>query len=163
LFFCDFGPELAAAVTKGRRGEFGKFERFRNPAVQATIPDPNDPATYAASKLDWSQIDHGPHAEWLALYRELLALRRSHIVPRLAGMRSGGRFSLNGSDVLCVDWTLGDGARLHLVVNFSRAPCGGIDVPAGDLLYASGLPAEGDLTRSVLPAYSVMFTLETAA
>jgi 1,4-alpha-glucan branching enzyme len=25
LFFCDFGPELAAAVTQGRRREFARF------------------------------------------------------------------------------------------------------------------------------------------
>ena len=163
LFFCDFGPELAAAVTKGRRGEFGKFERFRNPAVQATIPDPNDPATFAASKLDWSQVDRGLHAEWLALYRELLALRHRHIVPRLSGMRSGGSFALIGDELLRVDWTLGDGTRLHLVANFSSTPCGSIDVPAGEVLYVSDMPAEGDLARRVLPAHSVVVTLETSA
>lgn len=162
LFFCEFGPELAAAVTKGRREEFGKFERFRDPAVKATIPDPNDPATFAASKLDWSETDRALHAEWLAFYRALLALRHAHIVPRLAGMRSGGSFALIGNEVLRVDWTLGDGARLHLVANFSPTPCGSIDVPAGKVLYVSDMPAAGDLARRVLPAHSVIWTLETA-
>ncbi len=32
LFFCDFGPELAAAVSKGRREEFSRFDAFRDPA-----------------------------------------------------------------------------------------------------------------------------------
>ncbi len=50
LFFCDFGPELAAAVTNGRRAEFGRFERFRDPAAQDAIPDPNDPATFERSQ-----------------------------------------------------------------------------------------------------------------
>jgi len=163
LFFCDFGPELAAAVTRGRREEFGKFARFRDPAVQATIPDPNDPATFAASKLDWEQLDKPLHAEWLALYRDLLGLRHRHLVPRLAGMRSGGTFALIGDDCLRVDWTLGDGARLHLVANFSAASCDGIDIPPGDALYVSDLAPEGDLASGVLPARSVLFTLEPTA
>jgi len=163
LFFCEFGPELAAAVTRGRREEFGKFERFRDPTVQATIPDPNDPATFAASKLDWSEIDRGLHAEWLTLYRDLLDLRRRHVVPHLAGMRSGGRFALIGDSALRVDWPLSDGMQLHLVANFSPTPCGGIDVPAGEVLYVSDLPPEGALARRVLPAYAVVVTLETNA
>jgi maltooligosyltrehalose trehalohydrolase len=162
LFFCEFGPELAAAVTRGRRAEFGKFVRFHDPAVQATIPDPNDPATFAASQLQWAEADEPAHREWLQLYRELLGLRRRHIVPRLAGMRSGGSFAVTGDDLLHVDWTLGDGARLRLVANFSDSPCGGIDVPAGDVLYVSELPPEGDLARRVLPANAVVFTLEAA-
>jgi malto-oligosyltrehalose trehalohydrolase len=160
LFFCEFGPELAAAVTRGRREEFGKFARFRDPAVQATIPDPNDPATFVASKLVWAELRKPLHGEWLALYRELLELRHRHVVPHLAGMRSGGTFALIDVDVLRVDWTLGDGARLHLVANFSEAPCGSIDVPPGDVLYVSELPPEGDLAGRVLPARSVVCTIE---
>src|SRR5581483_4126157 len=41
LFFCDFGPELAAQVTKGRRAEFVRFEQFSSPEAQSRIPDPN--------------------------------------------------------------------------------------------------------------------------
>jgi maltooligosyltrehalose trehalohydrolase len=162
LFFCEFGPELAAAVTRGRRAEFGKFARFRDPAAQATIPDPNDPATYATSKLKWAELEKPLHGDWLALYHELLELRHRHIVPHLTGMRGGGTFALVDDDVLRVDWTLGDGARLHLVANFSDSPCGAIDIPAGDVIYMSELPPEGDLARRVLPANTVVFALETA-
>ena len=34
LFFCDFGPELANAVTEGRRREFSRFAHFADPAVR---------------------------------------------------------------------------------------------------------------------------------
>jgi maltooligosyltrehalose trehalohydrolase len=161
LFFCDFGPELAAAVTRGRRAEFGKFVRFHDPAMQATIPDPNDPATFAASQLQWVEHDEPEHREWLELYRELLGLRRRHIVPRLAGMRSGGSFALTGDDVLRVGWTLGDGARLHLVANFSDSPHD-VEPPPGDILYATGSPRGRDPARGLLAAYHVVFTIEAA-
>jgi maltooligosyltrehalose trehalohydrolase len=41
LFFCDFGRELAAKVTEGRRNEFCRFVRFRDPDLRAQIPDPS--------------------------------------------------------------------------------------------------------------------------
>jgi len=48
----------------------------------ATVPDPQDPQTFANSKLDWSEPypesgDAGQHGRLLGLYRDLLALRRA--------------------------------------------------------------------------------------
>jgi len=47
LFFCDFGADLADAVTQGRRREFARFAQFADDAAQRSIPDPNDPTTLA--------------------------------------------------------------------------------------------------------------------
>jgi maltooligosyltrehalose trehalohydrolase len=55
LFFCDFHDELADAVREGRRNEFGRFEKFRDPAVRASIPDPNALRTFERSRLIWSE------------------------------------------------------------------------------------------------------------
>jgi malto-oligosyltrehalose trehalohydrolase len=161
LFFCDFGPELAAAVARGRREEFGRFERFRAPAAQAAIPDPNDRATFARSKLVWRETAASPHRDHLGLCRELLALRRSHVVPRLAGMRSAGAFECVEPGALAVHWPLGDGARLHLVANLADAPAS-LPLPAGRVIYASDLPPAGVLTGNVLAPWSVAWTLEAA-
>ena len=38
--------------------------------------DPQDPATFERSKLQWSEISQAPHDEVLAWHRDLLALRR---------------------------------------------------------------------------------------
>jgi len=54
-FFCDFGAQLAAAVTEGRRREFERFPKFHNPETRARIPDPKDPATFTAAVLDWNE------------------------------------------------------------------------------------------------------------
>ena len=40
--------------------------------------DPQDPATFDRSRLDWSELDGGRHAHVLAGYRRLAALRRAH-------------------------------------------------------------------------------------
>ena len=161
-FFCDFGPDLAAAVTRGRRQEFARFARFRDPAAQAAIPDPNDLATFTASKLRWDEISRPPHSEWHALHRELLALRQRVIVPRLAGMLSGGDFRIEDASVLRVQWTLGEGSRLHLVANFTAAASGPLPLPPGQLVYASSSLAEGVAGQCALPAWTVAYTLEAA-
>ena len=65
-------PELAAAVRDGRRKEFGSHGW-----AEADVPDPQDPATFERSKLDWSEQGKAGHAEILDLYRRLIALRRA--------------------------------------------------------------------------------------
>jgi maltooligosyltrehalose trehalohydrolase len=75
LYFTDHGLALAEAVREGRRDEFTAFD------WAARVPDPNDPATFEASKLDWDRAG-GPVLE---LWRTLLALRRE--VPALGNCR----------------------------------------------------------------------------
>ena len=162
LFFCDFGPDLAAAVTRGRRQEFARFARFSEPAAQARIPDPNNAATFAASKLRWEELERAPHRAWLDYYRSLLALRRHEIVPRLAGMRSGGEFQIEQQTLLRVRWTLGDGSRLHLVANLAPSASGAAVLPRGETLYATApLPADGK--TSELPPWFAAYFLEARA
>ena len=66
-------PDLAAAVRAGRRREFGAHGW-----AEADVPDPQDPATFLRSKLDWAERDKPGHAEILNLYRKLIGLRRAH-------------------------------------------------------------------------------------
>ena len=66
-------PELGRATAEGRIREFA--EMGWDPAQ---VPDPQDPATFERSKLDWSELDGGRHARLLAVYRQLAALRRTH-------------------------------------------------------------------------------------
>jgi maltooligosyltrehalose trehalohydrolase len=77
-YFTDLEPGLGALVTEGRRREFAYFPEFADPAARLRIPDPQDPATFERSKLDWSERERPPHAQSLALYAELLRLRNTH-------------------------------------------------------------------------------------
>ena len=87
-------PELGAATARGRIDEFARMGW--DPDV---VPDPQDPATFLRSQLDWSELARSPHRELLALYRELIALR--HREPEFADPRF---------DMLSADWD--DSARL---------------------------------------------------
>ncbi len=82
-FFTDF-PEawLADAVRSGRAAEFGSHgwdELYGGPVE---VPDPQDPATFQASKLDWSEPTQPDRARVLAFYRSLVRLRSE--VPEIA-------------------------------------------------------------------------------
>jgi maltooligosyltrehalose trehalohydrolase len=65
-------PELAAAVRTGRRREFAAHGW-----AEADVPDPQDPATFGRSKLDWAEREKAGHGEILDLYKRLIALRHS--------------------------------------------------------------------------------------
>jgi maltooligosyltrehalose trehalohydrolase len=154
LFFCDFEPGLRAAISQGRRREFAKFKRYADPAAQATIPDPNQLETFLSARLDWKSLQQPEHAEWLAYYRGLLALRREEIVPRLPGMAGGtGQFKVSPSGGLTVAWRLGDGSTLHLLANLTDNPIQATSLP-GTSLYATAPIIDG-----VLPAWQVIWTL----
>jgi maltooligosyltrehalose trehalohydrolase len=66
-------PELADAVRNGRREEFATFADFAD-----HVPDPQDPATFTGSRLDWSEAETEAGTRRQALWRDLLALRRTH-------------------------------------------------------------------------------------
>jgi len=161
LFFCDFGPELALAVTQGRRKEFGRFARFADPALQAAIPDPNSETTFERSKLAWSEAGNPGHREWSELYRECLGIREAHIAPRLRGVTPSGSFEVDGDAVIYAHWTLGDASHLQLAANFSAHRSHPIVQQVGQTLYASH-PVALEAGNEVLPACSVRFTLRSA-
>ncbi|MGH8508572.1 MAG: malto-oligosyltrehalose trehalohydrolase [Gammaproteobacteria bacterium] len=163
LYFCDFQGDLAIAVTQGRRREFSRYAKFSDPEAQAGIPNPNDPATYIQSVLNWSEIDHDPHREHLAVFRELLALRRLAITPRLAEIPSAhAAFTLIGTRGLQVAWILGDGARLSLLANLARDPLSGVTTPLGSSLYATDRRVLDALAEGRLPPWSVAWFLQAA-
>jgi maltooligosyltrehalose trehalohydrolase len=138
LFFCDFGPELAAAVAAGRRREFQRFAAFTEEAAMARIPDPNAATTFEASKLRWAERSQSPHRERLALVRELLALRRLELAPHLSGLRHGGRYRIE-SGALHVAWDLADGSAWRLLAHFGRDPVQTAQGPVGDVVFSAGV------------------------
>lgn len=154
LYFCDFGPELAAAVAAGRREEFGRFAAFANEAARLQIPDPNGMEAFARSKLDDDDDRALPvHAEALTHTRALLAVRRNELAPRFGDGTRLVQWSLEG-DALRLVWSLGKGrsgntnpAFLHLVANF-----GSVDAlvtwPPGRIIHM--LPAMQEAANDAL-------------
>jgi maltooligosyltrehalose trehalohydrolase len=104
LFFCDhIDPEIAQATREGRRREFASFAEFGR-----ELPDPQDPATFAASKL--TRRADLPLA---GLYRELLAVRRE--LP--AGEAAAIEFDEHAR---WLRFRPREGGRYEAICNFSR-------------------------------------------
>jgi maltooligosyltrehalose trehalohydrolase len=75
-FFTNHNEELGRLVSEGRKKEFAAFGW--NPS---DIPDPQDPATFERSRLNWDERSQPVHAEMLDWYRKLIAFR--HATPDL--------------------------------------------------------------------------------
>jgi maltooligosyltrehalose trehalohydrolase len=79
-------PELGRATAEGRIREFAKMGWDAD-----AVPDPQDPATFERSKLDWAELDVDPHRTLLGQYRALIALRAAEPdlhSPRFADLRA---------------------------------------------------------------------------
>jgi maltooligosyltrehalose trehalohydrolase len=73
LYFADHDdPEMAKAVSEGRKREFAAFG-----FAAKEVPDPEARETFERSKLNWEEVDKGRHQEMLEWYRSLIRLRRN--------------------------------------------------------------------------------------
>ncbi len=74
-FFSSFhDPELARAVTEGRRTEFSSHGW-----AARDVPDPQDLRTFQSSVLDWSELDTDNGQRMLSWYRQLSTARRNRV------------------------------------------------------------------------------------
>jgi 1,4-alpha-glucan branching enzyme len=149
-FFTDFHDDLADAVREGRRREFKKFPEFASDEARAHIPDPNDPATFTASRIDWSMLQQPEHADWLSYTAELLRIRQAAIVPLLPTIEPGGSAEVVDS-VLRVAWPLDDGRQLMLIANLAAAPVAIGTVAEGALVFQS----EPELQQGSAPPWFI--------
>ncbi|MDQ3937068.1 MAG: DUF3459 domain-containing protein, partial [Chloroflexota bacterium] len=99
-YFTDMEPDLGRLITEGRRREFGAFPEFTELAARERIPDPQAMTTFERSRLDWDERGAGVHAQTLALYRELLRLRRAHPALGAADDLVGDAVALNEGAIL---------------------------------------------------------------
>jgi maltooligosyltrehalose trehalohydrolase len=110
-YFVDYHeePDLARAITEGRRKEFEAFG-WR----PEDVPDPQDPETFQRSKLNWDELSGPRHADLLQWHKQLTWLRRS--TPAL----TTGRLDL--VDVRCDDdekWLLYERESVTVIANFA--------------------------------------------
>jgi maltooligosyltrehalose trehalohydrolase len=145
-FFCDFKGGLAEAVRQGRRREYEwAYAKYGD-----EVPDPLGESTFRSAVLDWDACDD---AERLALVRNLLAVRKREIMPRLANAAFGGAQAADNG-LLTANWRMGDGTSLTLRANLS-------DHDIADRLRESGgTPIWGGLPGDIMKPWSVVWCLE---
>ena len=87
-------------------------------------------STFQSAVLDWDARNAAAGRKRLALVRELLAIRRREIVPRLAGATFGDAHAADDG-LLTAHWRMGDGATLSLTGQSVRSRA--IAHPAGEI------------------------------
>jgi maltooligosyltrehalose trehalohydrolase len=102
-------PELAELIRTGRLEEFAAMDWDTS-----AVPDPQDPATFERSKLNWGELDSERSAQLLDLSRRLIQLRRDH--PDLTDPRFD--HSTTAFDHLR-GWLLVERGEMIIVANFS--------------------------------------------
>jgi maltooligosyltrehalose trehalohydrolase len=113
-FFCDFKGGLADSVRKGRRSEYAwAYAEYGD-----EVPDALAPSTFHSAVLYWNERAAPAAQRRLSTVRQMLAIRRREIVPRLAGA-AFGEAKAAGNGLLTASWRMGDGATLRLLANLS--------------------------------------------
>ena len=142
-------PGLAAAVRRGRREEFSAFGW-----EPGEVPDPQDPATFDVSRLDWTERDREPHAGVLAWYRELLALRH-----RTAALRDADRDAIRVAHDPAAGWIAVQRGPVEIIANLG-AQQASVDLSAEvRLAWPMDLAPEG--RHLVLPPDAVIVTVRS--
>lgn len=114
LFFADYQGELGEAVRKGRRDEAVNFSSIAPDDEETELPDPLAVSTFEASQLNWSRLETEEAEDTLALHRQLISLRRRHIIPLLGAREPVRAEVMQARDgLLAIDWQFVQ-ARLQL-------------------------------------------------
>ena len=113
LYFADHeDAEMARLVAEGRKKEFASFG-FDG----ADLPNPEDPATFTKSKLNWDEVNDGEHAEMLAWVTSLIHLRRSS---RCLNDGDPGHIKVSYSEE--GRWLRMERRKTNIVANLGSAP-----------------------------------------
>ncbi len=114
-YFVDFAeePELATAVSVGRRKE---FEHFNWTAHE--VPDPQCESTFLNSKLPWHELSDEGHRELHQWYQELIALRR-----RIPSLVDGRLDQIDVKHDARAGWLLMTRGEFLAAFNFAEHPC----------------------------------------
>jgi maltooligosyltrehalose trehalohydrolase len=152
LYFTDHqDPELGRAVREGRRREYPVRDGVE-------VPDPQDPETFDRSKLDWSELERGPHRELLDWYRQLVAFRRNQ--PDLG---TGDLKQVMAAFDESARWLVVRRGRFSIVANFAAErqsvpldSAGSVALASAAGATVAGAPGQAGPTPQVLlPGHSV--------
>ncbi len=143
-------PTLARATAEGRKAEFAEHGWDA-----ASVPDPQDPATFERSKLDWAEVGEPGHIELRDFYAGLIRLRRTE--PDLADPWLTDLFIEADEDRR---WIVMCRGHIGIACNLGEEA---VDVPiTGELLIGWGDPKVAD-DATTLPPHSVAVVRSAAS
>ena len=147
LYFTDHrDPELGRAIREGRRREFPQVGSGAH-----EVPDPQDPATHAASVLRWEETREPVHREMLEWYRRLISLRGSY-----AELTDGRLGAVEVDFDEDAGWMRIRRGRILLAFNVGRRDAD-VELPDGPAEVLLAAPGSPEVARTVrLPPDAVV-------
>jgi len=151
LFFSDMGDDFADMIRDSRKKELE--DAPGSDAIE--LPDPMAEESFTSCKLDWNDRSEDEGQRHLSFIKRLIGIRKSQIIPRLAGIRGhSGQYELLAAQALKVSWRLGDESTLSVFANLSPETLNGVKVWSKDHLWL-----EGFATDQSLGPWTVVWTL----
>ncbi len=156
-FFNDFDGPVAASVRTGRSRQLAPLG-----GGEMVPPDPGDPRTFEAARLDWHEARSAEGRVEMALVRGLLELRQRELMPLLDGAQGdAGAWRRVGTYGLVVTWRLARGRRLSLMAQLGDVPGEAFPATRDAPLWTSAADVASDLAVGRLPAWGVAAFLDT--
>ena len=136
LYFADHDdPEMAKAVSAGRKSEFAAFG-----FAEQQVPDPEARETFDRSKLNWQELEEAGHREMLEWFRALIHLRRRSI-----SLNDGDRGHLKVRYSDEDRWLVMDRGGVQVLANLGEQDAS-FDVPDG---FRVAMVSRGDVGESM--------------
>jgi maltooligosyltrehalose trehalohydrolase len=132
-------PDLAHAVSEGRKREFAAFGWD-----PAEIPDPQAHETFMRSKLDWAELAREPHRTILQWHRDLIRLRA-----QMPELRDGRMDLVNVAFSEDERWLTVTRGRITAACNLASS--------------TQSIPLASDATRDVAMASDPRLTMRSSA
>lgn len=165
VWFANFEGDLAESVRKGRLKEFSRFDDFKDERKLKLIPDPCSRETFEKCKLKWGELNEDEHRQWYELYKRLIALRKTSIIPLIEDIDLDGRsWTITEEGLLDVRWPLMSGGELKLLSNLSDQ---GATTPLftesefdeENILYQSQPELTTEIALGTVPPWAVIWLL----
>ncbi len=151
-YFTDHqNPDLGRAVRQGRRRDLSALGQD-----QGDVPDPQDPAVFERSRLDWTEPRKEQHVGLLAWHRRLIALRRQ--IPALTDPRLDRTKTEYDQQAR---WLIVRRGPVTVAANLGTRPWTFAAGPSAALLAASDPNIKQTRKGLVLPADTVAILTET--
>ncbi len=145
MYFADFqDPELRKSVREGRKKDFAHF------GFGDDVPNPEDPKTFEASKLDWNELQNPEHQEMYRWYRDLIHLRRRTLSLNLGDMR---RMEVE-HDERC-RWIRTDRGDIRTCINLADCPTEFAMLAGSELLLSSAEAPGREKNGVIVPPMSM--------
>jgi malto-oligosyltrehalose trehalohydrolase len=154
-FFCDFPEEIANDVRRGRL-QFLQKDLHADENTLKRVPDPLALATFRSAKLDWDEVRHGVHMDWLEWYRRILHVRQENIIPLLKSVPTQRvSYQVVGPRSFIARWMFSEGSQLAVEANLGDEAAKKFQEQSGEILWKEG----AELNPQELGPWTVLWRL----